>query len=298
MLSGGKNVTISTNSSTVTSGVEKLVELEKKIQSDYYKDVDEQALVDGAIKGMFDAIGDEYSAYYTEEEYQKLMETTTGTYEGIGVVVTEDDSKTAVVVTPYRNTPAGNAGVQTNDRIVTVDGDDVVGKGMEYAVSKMRGEAGTSVKITVERDGTRVDYDLKRQSIDTQTVESTVLDDNVGYILISEFTENTADDFNTQLTDLQSKGIKGLIIDLRYNGGGLVDSSVAIADRLLGETEVVYTVDKKGNRQDYKSTGEVKLDLPMAILVNEGTASASEILSGAVQDTQAGTLVGTLSKDT
>ncbi|MEG2642903.1 MAG: PDZ domain-containing protein, partial [Eubacterium sp.] len=153
VFNGKNSVTIKTDSQTISSGLQKIASLEKKIQSDYYKDVDEQALMDGAIKGMFDAIGDEYSAYYTKDEYTKLMESTTGSFEGIGVVVTEDGNKNTIVVTPYKDTPAGNAGIQTGDTIIKVDGEDVTGKGMDYAVSKMRGTAGTPVKVTVSRDG-------------------------------------------------------------------------------------------------------------------------------------------------
>ncbi|MDD2414296.1 MAG: S41 family peptidase [Eubacteriaceae bacterium] len=293
MLSFGHHYVFSTGDEEVADHVSKLLELEKIIQSDYYKDVDEATVMDGAIKGMFDAIGDKYSAYYTKDEFKSLMETSTGTYEGIGIVVTEDDDKNTVVVTPYKGTPAGDAGIQTGDVIIKVDGEDVTGKGSDYAVSKMRGDAGTKVNVTVKRNDQEISYDLERQSIDEQTVSSSVINDNVGYISISEFTQKTGDDFNSQLNDLQAKGITSLVIDLRYNGGGLVDSAVSVADRLLGDTEVVYTVKKDGERQDYKSSGDVKFDKPIVVLVNEGTASASEILAGAIQDTGAGTLVGT-----
>ncbi|MEG1432638.1 S41 family peptidase [Eubacterium sp.] len=293
VFNGKNSVTIKTDSQTISSGLQKIASLEKKIQSDYYKDVDEQALMDGAIKGMFDAIGDEYSAYYTKDEYTKLMESTTGSFEGIGVVVTEDGNKNTIVVTPYKDTPAGNAGIQTGDTIIKVDGEDVTGKGMDYAVSKMRGTAGTPVKVTVSRDGQEIDFNLTRDTIDTKTVDSKVLGNNIGYIEISQFTETTGEEFKQQMDDLMAQGIQGLVIDLRYNGGGLVDQSVEVADRLLGQTEVVYTVDKQGNRKDYRATSEDQVTVPVTVLVNEGTASASEILAGAIQDTQAGTLIGT-----
>ncbi|MEG0379833.1 MAG: S41 family peptidase, partial [Eubacterium sp.] len=236
--------------------------------------------------------GDKYSAYYTEEEFQKLMESSTGTYSGIGIVVTEDENGTTTVVTPYRNTPAANAGVQINDKIIKVNGEDVSAKGSEYTVSLMRGEAGTPVEVTILRDGQEQTMNLTRQNIDTPTVDSKVID-GMGYIVISEFTNKTSDDFNAQLETLLSQNISGLIIDLRYNGGGVVPSAVAVADRLLGETNVVYTVEKDGKRKDYNSTDEVKLNLPIMVLVNEGTASSSEILAGAIQDTKSGKLIGT-----
>ena len=293
ILSFDNSYVLSTHSATGATEAQKLLDLDEVIQSRYYQDVDETALMENAIKGMFSAIGDKYSAYYTKDEFTALMESSTGTYEGIGVTVTEDDSKNTVVVSAFKDSPAGNAGMVSNDVIVKVDGEDVQGKGMDYVVSKMRGTAGTNVSVTVSRNGEEKTFELTREAIDEDTVASQVLDGDVGYIQITQFTEKTADDFKSQLSDLQSKGIKYLIIDLRDNGGGLVDSSVAVADRLLGDTEVVYTVDKSGKRQDYKSTADVKLDLPMVVLVNGGTASASEILSGAIQDTAAGTLIGT-----
>jgi carboxyl-terminal processing protease len=293
IITGGNTIVVKASNPTVATDVKKIAALEERIQSDYYQDVDDQTLMDGALKGMFDSLGDQYSAYYTTEEYQDLLMTTTGNYEGVGLLVSEDDNKDTVVVTPYKDTPAGNAGIQTGDTITKVDGEDVTGKGVDYTVSKLRGDAGTVVNVTIKRGDQEMSFDLVRAQIDTETVESQVMDGNVGYISISEFTEKTAEDFDSQLSDLQDQGVKALVIDLRYNGGGLVNQAVDVADRLLGETEVVYTVDKNGNRQDYTSSDEQKVDIPIVVLVNKGTASASEILSGAIQDTQAGKLVGT-----
>lgn len=288
----GNKVVLETDSQEMANGLQKLVSLKRHIDAEYYKDVDDKTLMEGAMKGLFEATGDKYSAYYTEEEFQKLMESSTGTYSGIGIVVTEDENGTTTVVTPYRNTPAANAGIQINDKIIKVNGEDVSTKGSEYTVSLMRGEAGTPVEITILRDGQEQNLNLTRQNIDTPTVDSKVID-GMGYIVISEFTNKTSDDFNTQLEALLGQNIGGLIIDLRYNGGGVVPSAVAVADRLLGETTVVYTVEKDGKRKDYDSTDEVKLNLPVMVLVNEGTASSSEILAGAIQDTKSGKLIGT-----
>ncbi|MDO4288709.1 MAG: S41 family peptidase [Eubacterium sp.] len=288
----GNRVVVTANSQETARGLQKLAFLKEKIDSSYYQDVDDNTLMEGAMKGLFEATGDEYSAYYNAEDFEKLMETSTGSFSGIGVVVTQDENATTTVVTPYKNTPAGNAGIEAGDKIVAVDGEDVTGKGMDYAVSLMRGEAGTPVSVTVLRGETTLTFDLTREDIDTPTVDSKNIN-GIGYIAITEFTLKTSEDFNTQLDELLSQNITGLVIDLRYNGGGLVTSAVAVADRLLGDTEVVYTIDKQGNRRDYKSTGDVQLDIPMVVLVNGSTASASEILSGAIQDTGAGTLVGT-----
>ena len=288
----GDRVVVTAGDQETARGLQKLAFLKEKIDDSYYQDVDSNTLMEGAMKGLFEATGDQYSGYYNEEEFTKLMETSTGSFSGIGVVVTEDETGTAMVVTPYKNTPAGNAGVQAGDRIVAVNGEDVTGKGIDHAVNLMRGDAGTPVSITVERNGASQTFDLTREDIDTPTVDSKNMD-GIGYIAITEFTQKTSDDFNAQLDALMAQNITGLVIDLRYNGGGLVTSAVAVADRLLGDTEVVYTVNKQGDRKDYKSTGDVKLNIPIAVLVNGGTASASEILSGAIQDTGAGKLVGT-----
>ena len=288
----GNRVVVTANNEETARGLQKLAFLKEKIDETYYQDIDDQVLLEGAMKGMFEATGDQYSGYFDQEAFQNLMETSTGSFSGIGVVVTEDENQTTMVVTPYKNTPAGNAGVQSGDKIIAVNDEDVTGKGMDYTVDLMRGEAGTPVKITVQRGEEPHSFDLVREQIDTPTVDSKNID-GIGYISISEFTQKTSEDFNTQLDALLAQNISGLIIDLRYNGGGLITSSVAVADRLLGDTEIVYTVNKNGDRKDYRSTADVQLDIPLVVLVNEGTASASEILSGAIQDTGKGTLLGT-----
>lgn len=288
----GNRVVVTANNEETARGLQKLAFLKEKIDETYYQDIDDQVLLEGAMKGMFEATGDQYSGYFDQEAFQNLMETSTGSFSGIGVVVTEDENQTTMVVTPYKNTPAGNAGVQSGDKIIAVNDEDVTGKGMDYTVDLMRGEAGTPVKITVQRGEETHSFDLVREQIDTPTVDSKNID-GIGYISISEFTQKTSEDFNTQLDALLAQNISGLIIDLRYNGGGLITSSVAVADRLLGDTEIVYTVNKNGDRKDYRSTADVQLDIPLVVLVNEGTASASEILSGAIQDTGKGTLLGT-----
>lgn len=285
-------IVLHTNNQVVADALTKINSLEKVIQSNYYQDVDDTALMDGALKGMFSAIGDEYSKYYTVEEFTKMLEQSGGSFEGIGILVTEDESETAVVVTPYKDTPAGNAGMQAGDRIIKVDGEDLTGKGMDYAVSKMRGKKGTEVTVTVRRDEGELSFTMIRDTISTTSVDGKVLDNGIGYIEISEFIETTGKDFNAKMDELESAGINGLIIDLRFNGGGLVDQAVEVADRLMDEGMVVYTVDKQGNREDYKSTDDRHFDKPVVVLVNDCSASASEILAGALQDRGKAKLVG------
>ena len=272
--------------------LDKLVKLEKNIQNEYYKEVDSSVLIDGAMRGMFEAIGDPYSKYYSKEEYEALLESIQGTYEGVGIVVVQDELDNAVVLTPYKGTPAGDAGIAPGDIIIKVDGEDVVGKGIDYTVSKIKGEANTPVQLVVLRNETELTFDLQRSKIEIQTVDSKLMDDGVGYIEITSFEENTAQDFSDQLQGLIDQGMTSLIIDLRYNGGGLVDSVVAIADDLLGKSEIVYTIDRQGGKVTYTSDEDQITDVPLVVLVNGGSASASEILGGAVQDLERGVLIG------
>ncbi|WP_303866975.1 S41 family peptidase [Acetobacterium wieringae] len=288
----GNKLIVTVDSSETAAGIKKLLALKEQIDLEYYKDVDNTTLIDGAIKGMFDSLGDPYSSYFTSEEFKKYMESATGVYEGIGVVVTEDDQGVTYVIAPQKDTPADQAGIKTGDKIIKVDGEDVSTIGSDAVVAKVKGPADTTVNITLLRGEEVIDMQLVRKVIEAKTVESRVIGDK-GYIQISEFTDKTADDFDTQLNELLAQNITGLVIDLRSNPGGGVKEAVEIADRILGETLVVYTVDKNGNKTEYTSDGTEQLSLPMVALVDGGTASSAEILAGALQDTGAAQLIGT-----
>ncbi|WKY45488.1 S41 family peptidase [Eubacteriaceae bacterium ES2] len=288
----GNRLLITVDDEETKNGIIKLLALKSQIEEEYYQDVDSKTLMEGAVKGMFESLDDPYSAYFTQEEYESYMASATGVYEGIGVVVSEDDNQNTFVIAPQKGTPADVAGIQTGDQIIRVDGEDVTSLGVDEVVSRVRGPADSQVTVTIARDGQEMDFTLTRSSIETTTVDSRVIN-GVGYIQISEFASNTAEEFNQQLDDLLSQNITGLVIDLRSNPGGNVQVAVDIADRLLGETVVVYTEDKDGNRTDYKSDATEQLVLPMTVLVDGGSASSSEILAGALQDTQTATLVGT-----
>ncbi|HML37035.1 MAG TPA: S41 family peptidase [Bacillota bacterium] len=270
----------------------KLAELEKYIEDRYYVPVDEDKLTEGMYKGLFWGIGDPYSAYLTEDEYKEIMISTTGEYQGIGVTIAPDDNGLINVVSPIDGSPAAGAGIKTGDKIVKVGGKSYDGGSIDQAVAAMRGKPGTKVDIVVLRGDNELEFHITRANIVMQSVRSKVLDGNIGYIRISSFEEKTADDFKQQLRDMEVKGVKGLVIDLRDNGGGLVDSSVNIADMLLDEGIVTYTEDRKGNKEYYKSAAG-KTNLPYVLLVNGGTASASEILTAAVKDHNGGKIVGT-----
>lgn len=288
----GNKLIVTVDSSETAAGIKKLLALKEQIGLEYYKDVDNTTLIDGAIKGMFDSLGDPYSSYFTSEEFKKYIESATGVYEGIGVVVTEDDQGVTYVIAPQKGTPADQAGIKTGDKIIKVDGEDVSTIGSDAVVAKVKGPADTTVNITLLRGEEVIDMQLVRKTIEAKTVESRVIGDK-GYIQISEFTDKTADDFEAQLSELLAQNITGLVIDLRSNPGGGVKEAVEIADRILGETMVVYTVDKNGNKTEYTSDGEEQLSLPMVALVDGGSASSAEILAGALQDTGAAQLVGT-----
>jgi carboxyl-terminal processing protease len=288
----GNKLIVTVDSNETAAGIKKLLALKEQIGLEYYKDVDNTTLIDGAIKGMFESLGDPYSTYFTSDEFSKYMEMATGVYEGIGVVVTEDEQGVTYVIAPQKGTPAEAAGIKTGDKIIKVDGEDVTTIGSDAVVAKVKGPADTTVNITIARGEEIIEMQLVRKTIEAKTVESRVIGDK-GYIQISEFTDKTADDFETQLGELMAQNITGLVIDLRSNPGGGVQEAVEIADRILGETMVVYTVDKNGNKTEYKSDGTEQLNLPMVALVDGGSASSAEILAGALQDTGAAQLVGT-----
>ena len=288
----GNKLIVTVDSNETAAGIKKLLALKEQIGLEYYQDVDNTTLIDGAIKGMFDSLGDPYSTYFTSEEFSKYMEMATGVYEGIGVVVTEDEQGVTYVIAPQKGTPAEAAGIKTGDKIIKVDGEDVTTIGSDAVVAKVKGPADTTVNIAIARGEEIIEMSLVRKTIEARTVESRVIGDK-GYIQISEFTDKTADDFETQLGELLAQNITGLVIDLRSNPGGGVQEAVEIADCILGETMVVYTVDKNGNKTEYTSDGTEQLNLPMVALVDGGSASSAEILAGALQDTGAAQLIGT-----
>ncbi len=288
----GNRMLISAENEQVKNGILKLMALKKQIDSEYFKDVEDSILMEGAIKGMFESLDDPYSAYFTPEEFEFYMEAATGVYEGIGVVVTEDENKGTYVIAPQKGTPAELAGIRSGDRIIKVDGEDVSTAGVDEVVSRVKGPVDTQVQVTISRSDEILEFDLLRANIIAQTVESRVID-QFGYLQISEFSNSTDEDFNTQLDALLDQEIKGLVLDLRSNPGGGLQEAVNIADRLLGQTIVVYTEDKNGKRIEYKSDGEEELDLPLVVLIDGASASSAEIVAGAIQDTGAGTLVGT-----
>lgn len=274
----------------------KIMELENYIKANFLEDVDDKNLIDGQIKGMFQSLEDPYSVYMTPDEFKSFTEQNEGIYGGVGIIVTPGDDNLITVVSPIEGTPGEKAGLKTGDKIVKVDGEEFTADRMDEAVKRMKGEPKTSVAITIlrtDKDGNReyIDIDIVREEIRLVTVKSDTIEGDIGYIKITSFDELTYDDFKEHLDELTDNDISGLVLDLRNNPGGLLDVCVDIADELLGEGIVVYTETKDGERQ-YEYSGRSAITLPLVVLVNEGSASASEILAGAIRDHGRGKLIG------
>lgn len=268
-----------------------LIALEELVETGFYQDVDEEVLIESAIKGMFNGLNDPYSLYYTEEEFKELLEQTSGSFVGIGVYINAaPDDEYITVISPIEGSPAEKAGIMPGDKIIKVDDKVVSSKDSDGAVAMIKGEEGTEVKVTIKRGIETKDIVVKRETIVTETVEYTSVEDEIGYIQITSFSEHTLKEFEGALE--KAKDDKGLIIDLRNNPGGLLDVCAEIADLLVGEGTIVYTKDNQGNTEYLKSDAK-KIGIPIAVLTNEGSASASEILTAAIVDNKAGISVGT-----
>lgn len=287
--------TQNTNDSVVNSTTtSKIKMIERLIKKNYYKDVDEETLADGIYRGMLDSLGDPYSEYYSAEDLKEVRESNEGIYYGIGAYVSLDtDLKLAVISGIISGTPAEEAGLQEGDLIYKVDGQDVTGMTTSEVVTLIRGEEFTTVDLTLIRDGETVEYTVERRKVESPTVHYEMLENNIGYIQITEFDDVTTDQFTEAMAVLKGQGMQALILDLRSNGGGNLSTCIDIANQLLPKGIVVYTEDKYGNREEYTCDGKRKFDKPMVVLVNGYSASASEILTGAIKDYGIGTIMGT-----
>lgn len=272
----------------------KMQELQSYIDRFYLFDYDEENVESGIYKGMMAGLGDVYTNYYTPEEYASFMESSNGSYSGIGAMLSQDyNTGIITVVKVFKGSPAAEAGVQSDDILYKVKGEEVTGMDLNLVVSDLKGEEGTDVEASFMRGTDVLDLTLTRRSIEVPTVEYRLITDKIGYISISEFDDVTDDQFIAALDDLNSQGMENLIIDLRDNGGGLVDVTCDILDQLLPEGLIVYTEDKDGNREEETSDAEHYFPGKMAVLVNGNSASASEIFAGAIKDYGVGTLIGT-----
>lgn len=265
-----------------------------KLVDDYYLyDYEAEDMQIAMYRAIFDALGDPYSVYYTKDELEKFMESSSGTYCGIGVVV-QQNMQTGIVtaVRPYLNCPGYEAGIRPGDIIYAVGGVEITGMDLNAAVSLIRGEENTTVTITIVRDGEKIDLDVVRRQINIETVTHRMLDNNIGYIQVEEFDEVTANQFKEAIEDLNDQGMEALVIDLRNNPGGLLNIVVEMCDYVIPKGVVVSVKDRDGKGKEYYSNSDPIVKVPFAVLVNENSASASEIFAGAVKDYKAGTIVG------
>lgn len=279
---------------TILNRYAKVESLYETLNKYYYTDLEQDKLIEGMCYGLFQGTGDPYTNYMSKEEYENLMIKTTGKLEGIGVTVGANTDGYIVVISTVKGSPAEGAGIKSGDLIIAVDDVSYKGSELDTAVANMRGTAGSKVKVTYLRNGKSVDVNLTRASITLDSVFAETLDNNIGYIYISNFETGTAADFKKELNALEVKGVKGVIIDLRDNGGGVVESGVQVADLLLDEGILAYTEGKAQDRT-YMNTTEGKTNLPYVLLINGGTASTSEIVSAGIKDNKGGKIVGTKS---
>lgn len=274
----------------------KISVLESIIDTYYLNEVDDEALADGIYKGLLESLDDPYSCYYTADEYAQLMESSSGVYCGIGATVSQNvNTGIITIVKPFVDGPAYNAGVLPNDIVYKVNGDDVTSCDLSEVVSRMKGEEGTKVTLTVIRDSKEIEFEITRGTIEVPTVEYKMLDNNVGYISVSEFDKVTSTQYRSAIKDLESQGMESLVVDLRNNPGGRLETVVDMLDRMLPKGLIVYQEDKNGNRDEETSTNKEQFTKPLAVLINGNSASASEIFAGAIQDYGTGTIIGTTS---
>lgn len=259
----------------------------------YFDQADEEKAADNIYKAYLSSYGDKYTVYYTADEYKKLMESTTGKFYGVGALCSLNEAGGVTVLDAFDDGPAYKAGVRDGDIVIKVDDTDITGMDLSSAVALIKGEKGTQVKLTVLRDKETLTFSIIRDEITTPTVDYKMLDNSIGYIQISQFDEVTTEQFKSALTDLKNQGLKGLIVDIRSNPGGLLNVVVNIVDEIIPKGLIVYTDDVNGNRKEYNGSSDSELTIPMAVLVNENSASAAEIFAGAVQDYGKGKIIGT-----
>lgn len=283
-----------TDSDGIGSEVEgKLNAIDSVLESFYFGDVDDETAKDNIYKAYLSSYGDKYTMYYTADEYKALKESINGKFYGIGAVCQLSGEGGVLLVDVYDNGAGYQAGLRSGDRVVNVDGRDITGMELSSAVALIKGDKGTSVTLEVIRGTERLTFSAVRDAVEAKTVSYTLLDNNIGYLSISQFEEVTTKQFKAAVEDLQSQGMKGLVIDIRNNPGGLLDTVVGMLKYMLPDGLIVYTEDKQGNRKEYKGQDNDEFNLPLAVIVNGNSASASEIFAGAIQDYGKGTIIGT-----
>ncbi|WP_406627498.1 S41 family peptidase [Peribacillus frigoritolerans] len=273
---------------------EKLYSTYDTIKDNYYEEIDEEKLVDGAINGMIKSLDDPYSAYMDKKEASSFHESISSSFEGIGAEIQEQDGQ-IMVVSPIKGSPAEKAGVKPNDIILSVDGKSVEGLSSSEAVLKIRGEKGTKVNLSISRAGESepIELTIKRDTIPIETVYAEMLDDGVAKIQVTSFSEHTVQELKTALEEMSKKDMKGLVLDLRGNPGGLLDQAIEMASLFIPNGEVVLQVEERSGKKDvYKSENDGELKIPVVVLIDDGSASASEIVAAAVSESADIPLIG------
>lgn len=262
------------------------------IQRHYVGETDRKKIYDGALKGMVGVLNDPYSSYLDNQDFEALSTMTEGHFGGVGMVMGLRKDNQFVVVSPIEDTPAYKAGIKAGDILLKIDGEDLSGQSLNEVVKKIRGQDGSQVTLTLKRGSEEAkDITVTRSDIKLKSVYGRMDGDGIGYIRVTNFNEDTDKDFGEKLQQLRDQGMKALVLDLRDNPGGLLESGVGVARYLVPKGPIVSVTDKDGNTQTESSSLE-KVDFPLAVLVNHGTASAAEIVSGAIQDTGSGKLFG------
>lgn len=275
--------------------VKKLRNIKSVIDSKFLYDYEDKQLEEGIYKGYVSSLKDIYTEYYDAEEYKALNEQSGGEFGGVGIEVSGASEQYIEVIAPIKGTPAEKAGIKSGDKIVKIDGKEVFAKDLSEAVKTMRGEPGKEVTLTIQRVVSEkpevIDFKLVREIIKVQSVHANMLENNIGYIHVTNFQENTAKDFFAALDKLEDDGAKKLILDLRNNPGGLLNVTLMIADRFIAEGKIMSVKYKDGSGDSYDSNpGSDKI--PMVTLINGGSASASEVLSGALKDHKRSEIIG------
>lgn len=291
-----RKIDITSNTGEGDVNIDKKLSKYKAIIDKYFLgDIDEKKLEEGAIKGYIEALDDKYSEYVTKEEMQSYTDDIMGNFVGIGIYMIQNTEYDRIeVLSPIKDSPAEKVGILPGDLIVKINDEEYKATDMTVASNKIKGEEGTSVKLEILRGTETLQFEVQRATINTNPVLSEILENSIGYINVSSFGENTASDFKEKFEELQKQNIKSLIIDLRNNGGGLVQEATSIIDLIAdkGSTELI-TVDKKNNEDITKSKNNPIINMPIVVLVNENTASASEIVAGALKDLGKAKIVGT-----
>jgi len=296
-LNNGDKVVITKNQYNeliaVNNEFNKEIQLRNYIRENFYFDIDESKFHEYMRKGLFEALDDPYSTYMSADEYTEFQISSEGEYTGVGIVMSPTDDGQVVIVSPIEDTPADQAGILSGDIIVAVDGEKTTKDNFKDIADMVRGEENTKVVLTLLREGVEgaFDKEIIRKVVKLQAVKSRMLEDDLGYIRITMFDKDVASEFKRHLKELESQKIKGLVLDLRGNPGGSVEEVTEIADAILGKQLIFYSEDKKGKKRESFSDSS-KLEVPYVLLVDGGSASASEILAGAVKDTKSAEIVG------